>query len=535
MARQQTGETKAPIVIALVFFVLATLTLGVLTYMAYDQVSAQKAAAAEAANKEKAAVSKLSEEQARVLYYKQLVGTGTQEEFDNLKNGGKGDVVQKEHAATIEAVRNRIAGNVTREAKNFVGTGIQFNVPPEAVVQWTSLDKPPEHSMIDAVVSSYARQQLAANKLAVEQRALDQAKATYQDQFKRYQDAENAFKTLSAQFPKQIADVQAKADALVQSVRDAFKGDTSKYTADMKAKAEALTTEQIKLQDALNKANGLAKQVERLDDRAADRQDPFAYEKPHGKIVGKRGNVVDINLGSADNVRPGLTFSVQPADTPERGLQSRTRPRIGPRGQPIMNGSQPAVDVVPKGTIEVVEVLGPNLSQARITSNPDPIREAILVGDVLYNPAWQKGASDHVALFGVFDVNGDGTDDIKQVVNDLTRMGVVVDAYFDLNTKKWVGQVTEQTTFAVEGAHPVSTAGDALSAAKSALDQALQDAKTDARNKGVAVVKARTFFGRIGYNARFDVSPDVINRAFNRYLQTQPAGAGTEGGDTTGK
>src|SRR5579885_2068774 len=176
MARQQTGETKAPIVIALVFFVLATLTLGVLTYMAYDQVAAQKAAAADAANKEKAAVSKLSEEQARVMYYKQLIGTGTQEEFDNLKNGGKGDVVQKEHAATMDAVRNRIAGNVTREAKNFVGTGIQFNVPPEAVVQWTSLDKPPEHSMIDAVVSSYARQQLAANKLAVEQRALDQAK-----------------------------------------------------------------------------------------------------------------------------------------------------------------------------------------------------------------------------------------------------------------------------------------------------------------------------------------------------------------------
>ena len=37
MARQQSGESKAPLVIALAFFVLTTLALGIMVYMAYDE------------------------------------------------------------------------------------------------------------------------------------------------------------------------------------------------------------------------------------------------------------------------------------------------------------------------------------------------------------------------------------------------------------------------------------------------------------------------------------------------------------------
>jgi hypothetical protein len=215
-------------------------------------------------------------------------------------------------------------------------------------------------------------------------------------------------------------------------------------------------------------------------------------------------------------------------------MATRMRPRLGPNGRPVTEGDRPVMDVTPKGTIEVVAVLAPNLSQARITSNPDPIREAILIGDVLYNPAWRKGSAEHVALFGVFDVDADGSDDIKRVVADLTRMGIVVDGYFDLETKKWVGQVTDQTTYAVEGYYPAQFGGDALAAAKSVLDQALRDARNSARDKGIQVVKARNFFPRIGYRFREDITPDTINRAFNRYLQTLPSGEPAPG-DTSGK
>jgi hypothetical protein len=532
MAKQQSGETKAPLVVALVVFVLLSLGLGVMTYMAFDKASAQEKAATEAKKDKDAAVAKLSEEQAKVLMYKVMLGTNSQEEFDNLRNGGKDQIAKQEYDAFRQSMVNRLNGVVTRESANFVGTGRQFTVTPDKVVRWTwteRLENPPETPIIDALVGSYAQSQLAAAKLETESRALEQAKQTYQDQFARAQKAEADFKALSAEFPKQVADVQKKADELVQATRDAFRGSTQQYTADMKAKVEALELEGIKLREALRKAEGLQNQLTRIEDRDSLKVDPFQYDRPHGRIIGKRGNIVDINLGSADNVRPGLTFSVQPADTPERGLQARMRPRVGPDGRPVTDNGRQLMDVHAKGTIEVVQVLGPNLSQARITSNPDPIREAILTGDVLYNPAWHKGAADRVALFGVFDVDADGTDDIKRVVQDLTRMGVVVDAYYDLATRKWVGQVTEQTTFAVEGYFPVQIGGDPLAGAKSELHEALLQARNEAKEKGVQVVKARNFFSRIGYNMRLDISNDAINRAYNRYLQTLSTGNAGEG------
>ena len=46
-----SGETKAPIVIALVFFVLCTIGLGVFAYMTHEDLTAAKSAAAEAALK----------------------------------------------------------------------------------------------------------------------------------------------------------------------------------------------------------------------------------------------------------------------------------------------------------------------------------------------------------------------------------------------------------------------------------------------------------------------------------------------------
>jgi hypothetical protein len=532
MAKHQSGESKAPLVVALSFFVLTTLILGVLTYMAYSDVATEKAARDQAEKDKQAAVSKATEEQAKVLYYKTLVGTNTQEEFDNLKNGGKEAVAKQEHDAFRAALVNRLKGVETRAAKDFVGTGKTFALPPEQVVAWNwtgTLENPPQVPMIDAVANGYAQRMLGAVRLETETKALDQARQTYETALKRAQDAEAGFKKLSADFPAQVAEVQKKADELVQATRQVFASDTKSYTEDMKKKAEALEMERIRLREMAAKAEGLTRRVEAAEDAVANTQDPYQYDRPHGKILRKSGNVVDINIGSADNVRAGLTFSVFPGDTPTVGFSGRQRPRTGPDGRPVMEGNRPVMDVQPKGTIEVIAVLGANLSQARVTNNPDPIRDAIMASDVLYNPAWKKGAADHVALFGVFDMDADGSDDVKRLVADLTRMGIVVDAYFDLETRKWVGQVTEQTTYAVEGYFPVLVGGDPLAAAKSDLTQALIDARNHAKEKGVQVVKARTFFPRVGYRIRLDINGDTINRAYNRYLQTLPAGGTTPG------
>ena len=46
---------------------------------------------------------------------------------------------------------------------------------------------------------------------------------------------------------------------------------------------------------------------------------------------------------------------------------------------------------VEKATIEVIEVLGPNLSRAGSPSEFDPIRDGVAPGDLLYNSVWRKG------------------------------------------------------------------------------------------------------------------------------------------------
>lgn len=245
------------------------------------------------------------------------------------------------------------------------------------------------------------------------------------------------------------------------------------------------------------------------------KENPFAFDQPLGKILRRKGNVVEINLGSSDNVKPGLTFSVQPSDTPERGLNSRMKMVRGPDGTPVAM-------VIPKGMIEVIEVLGPNSSQCRITSEANTIRDGILTGDVLYNSAWRKGGADHVALYGIFDLDGDGIDDIRQLARDLTKMGVVVDAYYDLEQKKWVGNITERTIYAVEGIMPfkVIQAGESpgIVTAKGAVRSALEEARKLSKDKGSKVVKMRDFFPRVGYKAKLDVSEEKIDQAASRYL-----------------
>ncbi|OWK43648.1 hypothetical protein [Fimbriiglobus ruber] len=539
MAKQASGDKTAPLVIALAFFVITTLALGIMYYMSFEQIAAEKNAAKEATASKTASSALLGVEQDKVLLYKIALGTATQEELEKLKSSAKEGEVRKEYQALMAEITGRLLGTpqtpgglVAKEGKAMVGSSKQFALQPNDVVRWNwpegaKLENGPERSILEAVVASYARQQLAANQLETEHNELEQSKRTFQDLAKRTQDAEAKLKETAAKFPVEVQAVKAAATTEVDATRKQFTAATNNYINDTKAMKTKEGILEVERDEIRGKIDALQKQLVKLDALIEAREDPFAYDRPHGKILFRKGNVITINLGSRDNVRPGLTFSVQPQDVPERGLQTRMRPRIV-NGRPVFEGDKPSMEVVPKGTIEVTEVLGPEVSQARITSQTDAVREGIMIGDVLYNAVWHRGTSDHVALFGLFDIDSDGIDDIKVVIKDLSKMGVIVDAYYDLSTKKWVGKLTEHTDFAIEGAYPVYRGGsDSLQAAKNAIDDALHDAKKVARERGARVVKTRDFFPRVGYSVRLTTDPDLINRGYARYLQTpQAAGEG---------
>jgi RNA polymerase sigma factor (sigma-70 family) len=95
--------------------------------------------------------------------------------------------------------------------------------------------------------------------------------------------------------------------------------------------------------------------------------------EPQGKIIRRQPEgIVEINIGSDNGVKPGRTFIVLPADYPEKG-----------RELPLRKARE-VKPVAPKAMIEVTEVIGRNLSRARITKETDSIRAGVATGDVIY-------------------------------------------------------------------------------------------------------------------------------------------------------
>ena len=515
------SESKTPLIVSLVVATLGMLTLGVLYYMSMETIATAEEAKKKAETDKTAAEGLKAEYQDKMLMYRAMVGVASQADLDALKNTSKKDKVAEEYKLANGELQKVVAGLVTAESQKM--PGVPFNVPSKDVLEWPAadggtFDGAPKLPLIGVVVNAYGRQQLASTQANTAKKEAADAAADYAKRGQEADAAKKRFTDDANKFPEQVAAARAEVEARFATEIAKFTGKTKEYTDDQRAKAEKVSDLEIKTAIAENKTKGLENQVNRLNGVAAEKEDPFAFQKPHGAITSKRDGSVTINLGSADLVRPGLTFSVQPAETKTLGLDSRKVEYTAPNGRKT-------VAIKAKGTVEVVEVLGPNVSVAKITGEDSPIREAILPGDILYNPAWRKGTPEHIALYGVFDIDGDGTDDIKALVRDLQKAGVVVDAYFDLEKGEWQGKPTKDTAFAVEGAYPSNSAVDGLSVARTAVTKKLDDAKATALNAGVKVVRARDFFPRIGYKTQLNVPPEVINRSFSRYLLAAPAPA----------
>ncbi len=171
-------------------------------------------------------------------------------------------------------------------------------------------------------------------------------------------------------------------------------------------------------------------QKERLEAIAARSTEAPPTLRTDWKIIemDRRGTNPYINLGSADHVKPQLTFSIHGV-----GLDGRP---IGP----------------PKGTLEVVNVIGDHLSRTRVTAVKDPNRDPILKGDVLYNPSWNPILKKHVALAGIMDLTGDGRDSLAEFMRNLERQNVIVDAWLDPKDYSIKGKgITVRTDYLIQG------------------------------------------------------------------------------------
>jgi hypothetical protein len=191
-----------------------------------------------------------------------------------------------------------------------------------------------------------------------------------------------------------------------------------------------------------------------------------SYEIADGHVSWvNQGGIVWIDLGSADALRPLVTFSVYDAD-----VRDTTR-------------------ATPKGTLEVTMLMGEHQAEARVTS--DDVRNPILQGDGIYSPAWHRGKQQHFALTGIIDIDGDGMSDLQMVRNLISLNDGIVDAYLG-DDGAVEGTMSVNTRYLVVGKIPEG-------AFRMKQMEGWQAMTKDAATLGVETLTLDQFLDQMGY------------------------------------
>jgi len=233
-------------------------------------------------------------------------------------------------------------------------------------------------------------------------------------------DVQNVTNTYQAERTRLQAD-QQNLQTLLDRAR--------KKAADDMAKIETSLTEYAsKLQTVIKQNEEKTKKIEEIN--------RGTFDVPDGEIqwVNQREGTVWINLGSADLLRPQMTFSVYPADATNLATAGK------------------------KASIEVTLIRGEHLAVARIVEPPD-IANPILAGDKIHTPVWSPGEVKRFALAGFLDVDGDGKTDRSLVRSLITMSGGVIDCEIDDNGQR-VGKMTIDTRYLVLGTRPDERSGE---------------------------------------------------------------------------
>lgn len=311
-------------------------------------------------------------------------------------------------------------------------------------------------------------------------------------------------------------DEQKKLQAQVESVRQerekdvkvavdaqqAATADLTKRTAEfdqertrMKGDNSNLLAQKTDLQTKLNESNSKVEKQGQDFEAALKRKDRTIssqkeeilqyrehenFEVPNGRItwVNQRSRSVLINLGTADGLRPQISFSVY-----DKGENSATKAEK-------------------KAGIEVIRVMEAHLSEARIVH--DKTDDPILPGDLIYSPVWQSGRRLRFALTGFMDIDGDGENDRELVRNLILLNDGVIDLEQADDGKvdpAAAAKMTLQTRYLVEGELPAN---------RVLLDAQLQGRNlmiSKAQELGIERISVQKLLGYMGWKNEKRTTP----------------------------
>ena len=229
--------------------------------------------------------------------------------------------------------------------------------------------------------------------------------------------------------------------------------------------------------------------------RLLERED-LSFDKPDGLIanVDHVRDLAYINLGSRDELQIGTTFSVYEAAN--SGVGRRNTEDI-------------------KGRIEIIDIIGQHLAEARITSQDRPIAK----DDPVYSPVFTSGLKVEIAVAGLIDFDGSAGSDraefLRMVTTSGARVAVQIDdvgEYIDqfgnpMSDADAENSISEKIRFLVIADQGTSlNEEDSLDTAKKAIYRRIQQKTTRlqdaALEHGVYVVSMSSFLEFLGYSRK---------------------------------
>lgn len=370
--------------IAMIVFILTTLLFMVTTYFGYSSSTTLKGQVAQLEGDLQSANGNLSSAVTFATNLKTLVGL----------DGAMDD--DAAHEAIRVAVQETYGQGLPAENQNFIAISEHF------VKRLQDVSGQLGQSAQD---NSKLQQQLAAALTDKEQTVKvhqEEAQKAHAQQIKLTDDLE--------QYRQQAA---ARQQQLTQE-RDKAKDDLNQLTQKTGQQTQDL---QSQLDLVSRVRDEKAKQVEELLGGTPDQFD--------GQVLASvpSSRLVYLNVGSADGIRPRITFGIYDAEYNKA------------RGEKA------------KATVEVTKVNGPHHCEARVTDQ-EPT-EPIVRGDHIYSVVWSPGVRIGIALVGTMDIDKDGRDDREYIKNMIVLNGGKVDA--EDGGEQVKGEVTFNTRYVVIG------------------------------------------------------------------------------------
>ncbi len=427
----------------LIFFVMATLILAVTTYLNYRDLSVATAEKVTLQNDLSAANTGIANRIAEIDALKAKLGYN----FEDVGAPGQPNTV----LGQLETDLTSIGRDLQEPTVSATGLALRAEI---------------ENLKAQLAATQQAQQQVEDQLLAV--------RSQYENQVGVIQESQQGSEANLQKFIADRDEIVSQKDAVITQLRGDYqraqteKGQIEDQMVSMRKGFEeelaTLTTFNTQLRQELDDVNRVS------------------FEVPDGKIrrVDNNTRTVWINLGDADSLREQTTFSVYDQDHHGVGR--------GPE------------DI--KGRVEVVRILSPHLSQARILEE-DLVRP-MSEGDVVYSPIWSAGITESFAFVGEIDFDGDGQSDRSQLHDILEQSGARISLEIDDDGYRLPegAEITKDTKFLVLGHFPDPADFASEDPNRERISRILDEAKrleTQAERQGVRKLSMNEFLAFMGY------------------------------------